>query len=73
MIDGYVRHVPSAALPWLVVLGLVVALILIAVGGGIVIAVAWMLVWWVAGPLLLAGYMRTRNARQREFPPTEQP
>jgi hypothetical protein len=73
MLERYVQHVPSAALPWLVILGAVLALILLALGGDIVIAVLGMLVWWVAFPLALRAYVRTRGARQREFGPTEQP
>ena len=60
-------------LPWLVVLGLVVALILLAVGGGVVIAVLGLLVWWLAFPLALAAYARTRSARQRKFASTQEP
>jgi site-specific recombinase len=73
MLDRYVQHVPSAALPWLVMLGAVLALILLALGGDIVIAILGMLVWWVAFPLALRVYMRTRGARQRKFAPTEEP
>jgi hypothetical protein len=72
-IDRYVQHVPTAALPWLVMLGLVAALILVAVGGDIVLAVLGMLVWWVAAPLALAFYLRTRKARRRELGPAEEP
>jgi hypothetical protein len=72
MLDRYVQHVPSGALPWLVILGAVLALMLIALGG-LVIAVLGMLVWWVGFPLAYLTYARTRSERRQELTPTEEP
>jgi hypothetical protein len=73
MINRYLQHVPRAAVPWLVILGLVLALILVAVGGGVVVAVVGLLVGWVGFPLAYAAYARTHSERRQDLTPTEEP
>jgi hypothetical protein len=73
MLGRFFQHIPRAALPWLVVLGLVLALIVVAVGGGLVLAILGLLVGWLGFPLAYATYMRTCSEIRTDLAPTEEP